>query len=813
MRDVTRGGPHQRWQVRVNGVVQGVGFRPFVYGLAHEHRLTGWVINDSQGVLIEVQGPPPGLAAFVAALPGQAPPLSVVSEVATRKDLPVAGGCTEFVIRASQGGGAPTTIVPPDSHVCDQCLAELRDPAGRRYRYPFINCTHCGPRYSIIRGLPYDRAATTMSAFEMCADCRREYTDPLDRRYHAQPVACAACGPHLTACDAGGVRGEGEQALALALDTLAAGGIVAVKSVGGFHLAVSAFDAQAVGLLRSRKRRDAKPFALMAAGLATVGRIALHSAAEDELMTSPARPIVLLRKRQAVPGATPVAGNVAPRNPSLGVMLPSAPLHHLLLERPGMDVLVMTSGNISGSPIEYQNSTAIARLFPLADLILHHNRDIQTRVDDSVMRTSVHPGLDRPLVTFVRRSRGFAPYPLDVPVELSPVVAFGAELKTTVSLAGRRRVYVSHHIGDLKNDETYESHRAAAQHLAALHRLRPRFAACDLHPDFRASHYAREIYGDDLVEVQHHHAHMAACMAENQLDGPTIGVVFDGAGYGLDGTIWGGEFLLGDYAHAERVAHLRRFPLLGGDQAVREPIRTGFALATAAFGDPAVAARLFGPLGALPGQHRHVFATMAARNLNAPPTSSMGRLFDGVAALLGVCTLAEYEAHGPIELEGLLQRDLRLAEPYPLPPVPGTDPAELDWGPAIRELAADLAAGTGAAAMSRRFHSGVAAMVLAQCQAIRHAHGVNQAVLSGGVFLNEFLLVNCLVMLREAGFGAHCHRLTPANDGGISLGQVMVASARLRARQAAPAGQAAALSGHAESIGGGCPGEAAHVDR
>jgi hydrogenase maturation protein HypF len=780
---MTGTGYPQRWQVRVNGVVQGVGFRPFVYALALRHSLAGWVNNDSQGVFVDVQGDTPDLAGFVTALSAEAPPLARVQDVTVRKGLEVRLGRAGFVIHESAQAGALTTIVPPDSHVCDACLAELRDPADRRYRYPFINCTHCGPRYSIIRSLPYDRAATTMAAFRMCGDCHREYTDPGDRRYHAQPVACPACGPALTASDPGGAQAEGDAALLLAVRVLRRGGIVAVKSLGGFHLAVNAADSRAVGLLRARKRRDAKPFALMAADLAAVSRIALRTPAEEQLMLSPARPIVLLRKRPGGAAVTGIAGNVAPRNPSLGVMLPSAPLHHLLLAYPGLDVLVMTSGNISGSPIEHRNDSALRRLFAVADLVLHHDREIETRVDDSVVRTSVHPELSRPLVTFIRRSRGYAPYPLDVPVDLSPVLAFGAELKTTVSLASGRRVYVSQHIGDLKNDETYESHQAAAGHLAALYRLHPRFAACDLHPDFRASRSARAVYGDDLEQVQHHHAHMAACMAENQLTGPTIGVIFDGAGFGPDGTIWGGEFLVGDYAAVERAAHLRQFPLIGGDQAVREPVRTGLALAVAALGDAGHAIRAFGPLRRLGEQHRHVYTTMAARGINAPRTSSMGRLFDGVAALLDICTLAEYEAHGPVELEGLLGRDLALADPYPVARRGGAAAAELDWTPAIRDLAADLRAGASTAVMSRRFHSGIVAMVLAECEAIRNERKVSQVVLSGGVFLNEFLVVNCLVQLRRAGFGAHCHQLTPANDGGISLGQVMVASARLRARE------------------------------
>ena len=767
----------ERWSIRVDGVVQGVGFRPFVYTQAGQRELTGWVYNDSRGVLIEAQGPAARLADFVAALSDRAPVLARVREVSVDKGLDLEAGSAGFEIRHSADDGtlAPTTIVPPDSHVCEDCLAELTDPADRRYRYPFVNCTNCGPRYSIIKALPYDRPATTMSVFPMCEACRREYQNPADRRYHAQPIACADCGPTLTAVGPDGASSRGEQALAAALDALAAGLVVAVKSLGGFHLAVNARDERAVGRLRARKRRDAKAFAVMAAHLGTVAEFAEYGDAEARLLRSPARPIVLLRKRGTDQDRGGLAPDIAPRNPNLGVMLPSAPLHHLLLERAGMDVLVMTSGNISGYPIAYRNQDALDQLFDVADLILLHDREIETRVDDSVMRVSTHPELAAPLTTFVRRSKGYAPYPLDVPIDLGPVVAFGAELKSTVALAAGRRVYISQHIGDLKNDETYASHRQAAAHLARLHRLAPSLAACDLHPDFRVSRFAREEYGEDLEQVQHHHAHMAACMAENQLTGPTLGVVFDGAGYGLDGTIWGGEFLLGDYAAVERVAHLRRFPLLGGDRAVHEPIRTGLALTLAAFdASESDAATVFPTLGELDPDARRVLARMAERGINSPQASSMGRLFDGVAALLGVCTRAEYEAHGPIELEGLLGRDLGLAPAYPLDGVG----AELDWRPTIRAVAADLDARVSAAEISRRFHSTIVAMVLERCQAVRAESGVRQVVLSGGVFLNEFLLVNCLIQLRRAGFAAYCHELTPTNDGGISLGQIMVAGAR-----------------------------------
>ncbi|RST18346.1 carbamoyltransferase HypF [Streptomyces sp. WAC05374] len=769
---------YEQWRIRVGGVVQGVGYRPFVHTLATSAGLSGWVLNDTLGVQTEVRGTAAALAGFTAALRDRAPVLARVDEVRVESREPWHGDLGgPFEIRESVRTGRARTLVAPDSHVCDDCLREVLDPADRRHRYPFANCTHCGPRYSLIKGLPYDRAQTTMADFAMCGACRREYTDPADRRYHAQPTACPDCGPQVTLSGPDGVRARAGEALGAATEALAAGRIVAVKSLGGFHLAADARDARAVARLRARKKRDSKPFAVMAPDLRTVEGIARCTAAERELLRSPARPIVLLRK---IPAAVPE--EVAPRNPNLGVMLPSAPLHHLLLDRPGLDLLVMTSGNISGHPIAYRNEEALEQLFEVADLILHHDRDIHVRVDDSVVRSSVHPGLDEPMITFLRRSRGYAPYPVKVAGVAQPVIAYGAELKTTVALGDGNEVYVSQHIGDLKNDETYASHREAAAHLTELYELKPRFIACDMHPAFRARVLAATDRPEDVVEVQHHHAHMAACMAENQLSGTTVGVVFDGAGYGEDGTIWGGEFLLGDFREVRRAAHLRPVPLLGGDRAVAEPIRTGYALALQALGGPDAALGAFPALGTLDERQRAVFATMAERGIQSPPVTSMGRLFDGVAALLGVCGYAEYEAQGPIELEGLLGRDLTMTQPYVFGVEPGDGGAEVvDPRPVIRAVAADLARGTPLEAVSRRFHSAVVSMVVKRCAALRERHGVTQVVLSGGVFLNEFLQVNALVELRRAGFAAFAHRLVPPNDGGLALGQVMVADARTQA--------------------------------
>ncbi|MFJ6617908.1 carbamoyltransferase HypF [Kitasatospora sp. NPDC091335] len=770
---------NERRRIRVRGVVQGVGYRPFVYKLALRHDLTGWVLNDPEGVLIEVAGRAGQVHRFTEGLSAEAPPQARVTDVRVEQLGPDAAGAEAFVIRESRHGGVRSTIVPADSYVCADCLAELRDPADRRHGYPFVNCTNCGPRYSIIRDLPYDRAATSMAGFTMCPPCAAEYRDPLDRRYHAQPNACPDCGPRLLLAGPGVTSAEGAAALTGALAALAEGRIVAVKSIGGFHLAVDARDAEAVARLRTRKRRDSKPFAVMARDLDTVSSFAEVRPPEAELLLSPARPIVLLRKR-----GRGLPDQVAPRNPNLGVMLPSAPLHHLLVDRAGLDALVMTSGNISGYPIVYRNEDALEQLLDVADLILYNDRDIEVRVDDSIVRYSEHARLGAPLVSFIRRARGYAPYPVEVGTELAPLVAYGAELKTTVALGSGSRVYVSQHIGDIKNDETFGAHQAAVRHLATLHDLHPRHAAVDLHPQFRATRFASERQGDtfeQVVQVQHHHAHMASCMAENRLAGRTIGVIFDGTGYGLDGTIWGGEILVGDLREAERVAHLRTLPLLGGDRAVTEPIRTGFALALDAFGDPAAAVAAFPVLETLDDRQRHVFTTMARRGVNSPPASSMGRLFDAVAALLALTTHAEYEAQGPIELEGLLGRDFTMARPeerYRFGATSRDGVTEIDPRPTVRALAADLAAGLDTAVISRRFHSAVVDMVVERCRALGEV-GTRQLVLSGGVFLNEFLLVNCLVELREAGFDAYCQQQVPTNDGGISLGQIVVADARL----------------------------------
>lgn len=769
-------------RLRVRGVVQGVGFRPYIYRLARCHGLVGWVLNDGEGVLIHAEGDPRQLRAFAQAIEPNQPVLARVGDVRLlQEDVLVQPAHVSFDIVNSAETARKETVVPADTHVCEDCLSELSTPGNRRYRYPFINCTHCGPRFSLIRELPYDRPKTTMASFAMCTECQREYEDPNDRRFHAQPNACPACGPQLTLTGPSGDIARGDEAVGMVIAALFAGKIVAIKSVGGFHLAANALDGAAVELLRRRKRRDAKPFAIMTATVETARRYVLCEEHERDLLCSPARPIVLLRK-----GAIALPPQIAPGNPSLGVMLASAPLHHLLLQDPALPALVMTSGNVSGHPIAYRNETALAQLFQVADLILHHDRDIETRVDDSVIRCSTHPALERPLVSFIRRSRGYAPYPVELKEPMHSIVAYGAELKTTVALTQGSRVFLSQHIGDLKNDETFASHQDCIEHLRRLYDLDPQWVACDMHPSFRSSRFAREQGKERIVHVQHHHAHMASCMAEHGLEGQTLGVIFDGAGFGPDQTIWGGEFLLGSYASFRRVAHLRTLPLLGGDKAVHEPWRIAFALAARARRPDQDPCAGVPALEALNPQQRHVMATMLARGIHSVSTSSMGRLFDGVAALLGVCAEAEYEAHGPIAMEALLQRDARLVDAYAYSLDDMKGVLQIDPSPLIRELLADLAAGIDVAHISRRFHSTVVDMVCAVCVRMRQAHGVQQIVLSGGVFLNEFLLVNTLLRLRALGFPVYCHRQVPTNDGGVALGQVAVAHAIISLSQGVP---------------------------
>jgi hydrogenase maturation protein HypF len=727
-------------RLRVEGTVQGVGFRPYVFRLAHELSLGGWVLNDECGVLLEVEGDSCAVARFVQRLPEEAPPLARVVSVASEAVLP--SGAREFAIAPSTRRGPASAPITPDSATCDDCLAELFDPDDRRYRYPFVNCTNCGPRFTIVRGVPYDRPYTTMAGFVMCERCQAEYHDPRDRRFHAQPNACPDCGPALR------LEGAAGDPLLTAAAALRDGRIVAVKGLGGFHLACMADDEAAVAALRARKHREDRPFALMAADAAAA--LALVDLSEEDLraLVAPARPIVVAPARSDAR----VAPSVAPRSADLGVMLPYSPLHHLLLADVGRP-LVMTSGNVSDEPIAYRDDDALRRLSGIADLFLLHDRPIHTRTDDSVRRGPVT----------IRRSRGHVPEDLPLPVRAArPVLACGAELKSTFCVAKGERAWVSHHIGDLANYETLESFREGVEHFERLFAVEPEVVAHDLHPDYLSTGFARELAGVELVAVQHHHAHLAACLAEHGESGPAVGAVFDGAGYGTDGTVWGGELLAGGLERAERAGHLRPVRLPGGDRAAREPWRMACAWLTELDGGEAE------PLPGVAADAWRAVAKMARGGVGAPLTTSVGRLFDAVAALAGVRLIATYEGQAAAELEALC--DLRERGAYPMP---GLDAREL-----IAAVAADVARGAGAPIVSARFHRGLARATAEACAQAAGERDIDVAVLTGGVFQNQVLLDLTRAALERSGLRVLVPLVLPPNDGGISYGQAAVAAAR-----------------------------------
>ncbi len=774
-------GERQGLRVHVSGVVQGVGFRPFIYGLAQRYGLSGWVRNSSSGVDIEVDGPGADLTRFREALTAELPPLARIDHLEASRRPP--NGFKRFDILASMPEEGAFQPISPDMAICPDCLRELFNPADRRYRYPFINCTHCGPRYTIIRDIPYDRPLTTMAGFPLCEQCASEYRNPLDRRFHAQPIACPECGPHLWLEKPGShpdLACQGEDALQATRKLLRDGEIVAVKGLGGFHLACDASDPAAVDELRRRKLRVDKPFAVMMPDMAAVRRHCRVTAAEAELLQSGARPIVLLARR---PDST-LARDIAPGQTTVGVMLPYTPLHYLLMERADgfPDALVMTSGNLSEEPIACANDDARERLAALADAILLHDRDIHTRCDDSVMRVVV-TGEDRDkggrdLMMPLRRSRGYAPYPVRLPRPTRPILATGGELKNTFCLTRDDYAFLSQHIGDMENYETLCSFEEGVAHMERLFHVRPEVLACDLHPDYLASRYAHERAereGRPLIEVQHHHAHIAACMAEHGLNNrpPVIGVAFDGTGYGDDGAIWGGEFLIADYAGYERVAHLRYVPLPGGDRAIREPWRMALAHLSAA---GITWEEDFAPVSygrRLGEDHLAVLQSQIARGLNAPPTSSMGRLFDAAAALAGIRPIVNYEAQAAIEFEALV--DEHETAYYSL------DYAKeiIDPASAWAALLADMRASVDIGRVAARFHNGVARLVRDVCHDLRLERGLNDVVLSGGVWQNVTLLRKSLALLEEDHFNVLVHRLVPPNDGGLALGQAAVAAARV----------------------------------
>ncbi len=755
-----------RTGIRVEGVVQGVGFRPFVYGLAVSLGLAGLVGNDVDGVFAEVEGEAEAIGKFLALLRQQAPPLARIERVSTTALSPT--GQSDFVIEASQPAGERRALVSPDSATCADCLRELADPADRRYRYPFINCTNCGPRFTIIRDVPYDRALTTMSGFAMCADCAAEYHDPADRRFHAQPVCCPACGPELVLTDAAGKQLSGAaDALAAAAELIRAGQVLAVKGLGGYHLMVDAANEAAAAALRVRKHREDKPFAVMVPDVAAARRLADLDETAEQMLTSARRPVVLVPRHAAAAGE--VAPSVAPGNTHLGLLLPYTPLHHLLLAAVGRPI-VATSGNVSDEPIAYRDADALTRLARIADAFLMHDRAIHVRADDSVARAIG----GRQVV--LRRSRGHAPEPLRVGPEFRrPVLACGAELKNTFCLAKGNRAFISHHIGDLENAETLAAFTAGIEHYRRLFDIEPRVVAHDLHPDYLSTKYAADLAGVELVGVQHHHAHIASCLADNDADGPVIGVAFDGTGYGLDGTIWGGEFLIASLASFDRAGCLEPVPMPGGAAAIRQPWRMAAVYLAAAYPD-GVAGNL--AVRSRNNQNWAAVAEMARREINSPLTSSAGRLFDAAAALIGVRDTINYEGQAAIELEQIADP----AERSGYQAAVGTDGlVRVRGSDLIRAAAEDLAAGTARPAVAARFHNGVAGAVVATCGVLRDRHNLGVVALSGGVFQNLLFTSAVVAGLRRAGFEVLTHGRVPCNDGGISLGQAMVAGARDRA--------------------------------
>jgi len=756
-------------EIRVNGTVQGVGFRPFVYRLAAQHGLIGSISNTADGVLIRVAGSEAGIDALYEALTRHPPPLARIVGLA-RQPATLPAGHTGFVILISESGGRSHTHVPPDIATCADCRREIMSPGDRRHRYPFTNCTNCGPRYSIIRSLPYDRPRTTMAAFPMCPACRAEYADPADRRFHAQPNACPVCGPELSWHDREGNRIAAADPLTNAVEALVRGAIVGIKGLGGFHLAVDAGDRQAIDRLRARKNRPAKPLAVMVRDLAFARRIALVGPTEEEQLTAIAAPIVLLRKKPD----TALAENLAPGIDELGVMLPYTPLHHLLFARPETPpCLVMTSGNPAGEPLCKDNDEALARLAPYCDGFLLHNRDIHTRVDDSVVR--MMQKRPRPL----RRSRGYAPAPVRLAADLPPVLAVGAELKNCFCLARGRDAFLSQHIGDLSNLATLEFFEQALTRLGDLLEIEPQLAVADLHPDYLSSRFAQQL-DLPLLRVQHHWAHAASVMAEHGLD-EALAVILDGTGYGPDGTIWGGEVLHCTLRDFKRLGRLAPLPLPGGDMATRQPWRMGLAALHAAN----LIGRAEGlPLGGSPEEQSFILE-MIAKQINCPVTSSCGRLFDGVSALLGICQVNTFEGQAAMELENLAARalqgaslldsslyaDLRgqplFAERDNLLEIAVTD--------CLRTLVdTRVAESKTVAELALYLHAFLVAAFGAMTEHLCKKSGVETVVLSGGSIQNRILAEGFADFFAAAGRRLYTNVQVPANDGGLALGQAVI---------------------------------------
>jgi hydrogenase maturation protein HypF len=751
-----------RTRLKVTGVVQGVGFRPFVYRLARQHHLAGWVCNTSQCVEIEIEGPPASLATFIGQLRQEAPALARIDAVVSCAARPEGGA--GFAIRESRYLAATEALIPADVATCEDCLADLADPGNRRYQYPFTNCTNCGPRFTIIREVPYDRLHTTMAAFDLCPRCRAEYEDPEDRRFHAEPTACPACGPRVWLEE--GDRRLDHGAILAAARLLAKGRIIAVKGLGGFHLAADARRDDAVQTLRARKGRVAKPFALMVRDLAEAERLCRLSGLERSLLLSRERPIVVARRR----GEAGVSTHVAPGHRFLGLMLPYTPLHFLLMEQ-APATLVMTSGNLSEEPLVHGNDEARRKLAGLADAFLLHDRDIQVPCDDSVVRPA-----DAAAVIPLRRARGFVPAPIYLPLKSEPILGVGAEQKNTFCVAAHGVALLSQHVGDLDSVETFDYYQRAITHFKALCRQDPAIVAHDLHPLYLSTRYARGLDGVRLMGVQHHHAHIAACLAENRRTDRVIGIALDGTGYGPDGAIWGGELLIADLAGFNRSGHFTPLRLPGGEAAVKDPGRMAMAYLYKLYGENFLhQARRLG-LTYSPLEER-ILQRQLDEGLNSPLTTSAGRLFDAMAAALGICRTRTYEGQPAMELE--MAADESEAGFYPASLKETPEPLVLDTLAIFGGGVADYLAGVAPAVIAGRFHHSLARLLADACGLIRERTGLNLVALSGGVMQNALLFTRLQRTLAGLGFEVLTHTLTPPNDGSISLGQVAVAAARL----------------------------------
>ncbi|MGB8465723.1 MAG: carbamoyltransferase HypF [Terrimicrobiaceae bacterium] len=751
----------ERARVIIQGAVQGVGFRPFVYRLARELGLNGWVLNSTRGVFVEVEGEGGTVRRFVLRLEKEKPPRAIIQSLEFVVLDPA--GYEDFEIRYSDEGGEKSVLILPDIATCPDCLRETFDPLDRRYRYPFTNCTNCGPRFSIIEALPYDRSKTSMKKFAMCPQCDREYHDPTDRRFHAQPNACPLCGPQIEFWDAAGhflIRGD--RALRQAADLVRSGSILALKGLGGFQLIVDARDDAAVARLRDRKRREEKPFALMARSLEAVRELCVVSDLEERILISSEAPIVLLERRM---GGGRLAASLAPGNPALGVMLPYTPLHHLLLRELGFEI-VATSGNLSDEPICIDEMEAAGRLKGIADGFLVHDRPIVRHVDDSVVRVMCGREL------MLRRARGYAPLPVHLKEPLPCVLALGAHLKNSVALSVGSSVFISQHIGDLATSQAFEAFRRVTEDFLHLWEATPEVVACDLHPEYLSTKHACRIAAP-VHAVQHHWAHVLSCMAENEIEPPALGVSWDGTGYGTDGTIWGGEFLLARGASFERVARFRHFRLPGGEVAIRQPSRAALGVLFEIWGGDGLGQGDLPPVRDLAEGELRVIRRMLARGLNAPVTSSAGRLFDAVASLIGIRQRVSFEGQAAMELEFAIRPGVEACYPFEIRH--GT-PLIVDWGPAIEEIAGDVVRGRHGGTISAKFHNTLAEIVRVVALRI----GEEKIILTGGCFQNRYLTEACIKRLTDAGFRPYWHQRVPPNDGGIALGQVVSAAAMLR---------------------------------